>query len=513
MARFRCRPYDQGHDDRQQFQLLPLVHTRAARTLELYPVIPERTFYYTEIIMASSDSSGWTNSIIQPARTANEDVEEIREIVDGMTYCAVTPEAPEWYLNPVFKTVLGAEDGVFESLCSDHPLFFADHFLRVLKDDAPPSLDFFRLLSSPGRGDKPIWGVYALVLEKDSCPTKLYIGSGTEAIKGVSTRLKSYENEDGHNIPELSSFKMASTHRHAELTELIDDLTWCALSASAPSWYINPIYKTHLAADIGTFEGICGQHPLKFSDNMYEVLMAKQPPTLDFFRTLPKPSKRSPVWGVYTLLLEKVDRSAKLYVGSGTNANQGVIARLRDYERETQLPQLVLKALQEGYTISHAGMLCWCKMPKPGQAPLARLRVVAEKATLAFVFFAGTPCQMDVLWETMLPWTRDEVAWEPLCTHTAFLEKPFGDLRMSEEELETYNAKRRAKALAQMKVNSRAFGEREKATSLEAYRARNNNRGRVHQHAKTTRTNAKNSQKWRCHETRNGTLRNGILMD
>ncbi|KAI8252518.1 hypothetical protein K4K53_011170 [Colletotrichum sp. SAR 10_77] len=95
-----------------------------------------------------------------------EDLEELREIVDGLTYCAVTPHAPEWYLNPVFKTILGAEDGVFESQYDDHPPFFADHFLRVLKDDEPPSLDFFRLLSSPARGDKPIWGVYSLVLEK-----------------------------------------------------------------------------------------------------------------------------------------------------------------------------------------------------------------------------------------------------------------------------------------------------------------------------------------------------------
>ncbi|KAI8228163.1 hypothetical protein K4K55_007570 [Colletotrichum sp. SAR 10_96] len=95
-----------------------------------------------------------------------EDLEELHEIVDGPAYCAVTPHAPEWYLNPVFKTILGAEDGVFESLWDDHPLFFADHFLRVLKDDEPPALDFFRLLSSPARGDKPIWGVYSLLLEK-----------------------------------------------------------------------------------------------------------------------------------------------------------------------------------------------------------------------------------------------------------------------------------------------------------------------------------------------------------
>ncbi|KAF3803736.1 hypothetical protein GCG54_00004915 [Colletotrichum gloeosporioides] len=327
--------------------------------------------------------------------------------------------------------------------------------------------------------------------------------------------------------------------------------------------------------------------------------MAKHPPTLYFFRTLPKPNKSNPVWGVYTLLMEKANHPARLYVGSGTNADHGVVTRLRNYKRETLLPQLVLKALQEGYSISHAGLLCWCARPKPGQAPIARLRIVAVKATMAFVFFAGRPCKMDVLlddmfpwtrhevswqplcthtsgllcwhnlpsaahvprarvrllaveavltfvffagrtcamdvlWEDMLPWRREQVAWEPLaiaikatmtfvffagrratwmssgrpcfhevsweplCTHTAFLEKPLGDFNMSEAELESYNANRRDRTLAKMKVNSRAFEDKEKAISLEAYRARkrkeklawtSNNRGRVHQHAKTTRTN------------------------
>ncbi|KAI8150670.1 hypothetical protein K4K50_011982 [Colletotrichum sp. SAR 10_71] len=194
-------------------------------------------------------------------------------------------------------------------------------------------------------------------------------------------------------------------------------------------------YICYFAPNIQTFEAICGQHPLKFADNMYEVLMAKRPPTLDFFGTLPKPNKSNPVWGVYAILMEKANHPAKLYVGSGTNADHGVVTRLRDYKRETLLPQLVLKALQEGYSISHAGLLCWCAMPKPGQAPIARLRVITVKATMAFVFFAGRPCKMDVLWDDMLPWTRDEVSWQPLCTHTAFLEKPIGEVSFTMDDL------------------------------------------------------------------------------
>ncbi|KAF4825435.1 hypothetical protein CGCSCA5_v000313 [Colletotrichum siamense] len=284
-------------------------------------------------------------------------------------------------------------------------------------------------------------------------------------------------------------------------------MTWCAMSVECPDWYMNPVFRSHLAPDGDTFDAICAKHPMRFADGLHEVLIDKKPPTIDFFRTLPQPGKRSSLWGVYTVLMEKPSCPPKLYAGSGTAADQGIVARLQNYKTATVLPQLVEKSLQDGYSISHMGMLCWCPIPRPSQVPLARLRVIAIKATMTFVFFAGRRCEMDVLWETMLPWTRDEVAWEPLCTHTAFLEKPPGDLEMSEAELESYNAKRRERALAKMKVNSKKFEDREKAISVEAYRARkrqeklswtNRNRDRVHQHAKTTRTNAKNSKRWSC---------------
>ncbi|KAK1838579.1 hypothetical protein CCHR01_18795 [Colletotrichum chrysophilum] len=527
-----------------------------------------------------------------------EDLEEFREIVDGLTYCAVTPHAPEWYLNPVFMTILGAEDGVFESLCDDHPLFFADHFLRVLKDDEPPSLDFFRLLSSPARGDKPIWGcllscfregllcwhnmpsaahvprarvrlvaveavltfvffagrackqatweplcTHTAFVEKppgdvnmSSKQLEAYNAARVARAKqNIAKSSKAYEDREKTEKKNPENIRMYSAgtisrrppkfprlgldwspflslplllsivvsvvvsvvvsaislvkaviafdsfaERICQTEVLWDNMfaaahiqlsyIWCALSASTLAWNINHIFKSYFAPNIKTFEAICGQHPLKFADNMYEVLMAKRPPTLDFFRTLPKPNKSNPVWGVYTILMEKANHPAKLYVGSGTNADHGVVTRLRDYKRETLLPQLVLKALQEGYSISHAGLLCWYAMPKPGQAPIARLRVITVKATMAFVFFAGRPCKMDVLWDDMLPWTRDGVSWQPLCTHTAFLEKPPGDLDMSEEELESYNTQRRERALVQMKINSREYEDREKAVSLGAYR-------------------------------------------
>lgn len=81
---------------------------------------------------------------------------------------------------------------------------------------------------------------------------------------------------------------------------------------------------------------------------------------------------------------------------------------------------------------------------------------MAVEAVLAFVFFTGRPCQMDVLWENLLPWRREQATWEPLCTHTAFIEKPPGDVEMSSEQLEAYNAARIVRAKQNMAKNSKA---------------------------------------------------------
>ena len=68
--------------------------------------------------------------------------------------------------------------------------------------DSPPNLDFFRSLPMPNDvDDEPIGGIYVVILEKNNCKPKLYIGSRTSARGGVQSRLTSYGRN--HNIPRL----------------------------------------------------------------------------------------------------------------------------------------------------------------------------------------------------------------------------------------------------------------------------------------------------------------------
>ncbi|KAI1140747.1 hypothetical protein F5Y05DRAFT_374715 [Hypoxylon sp. FL0543] len=89
---------------------------------------------------------------------------------------------------------------------------------------------------------------------------------------------------------------------------------------------------------------------------MLEVLKSPGPPSVEFFRSLPRPADK--VWGVYALLLEHPELPPSVYIGSGTNAKIGVFYRLRQYKTQHHRPRLVQAAVRKGYTITHYGLLC-----------------------------------------------------------------------------------------------------------------------------------------------------------
>lgn len=97
---------------------------------------------------------------------------------------------------------------------------------------------------------------------------------------------------------------------------------------------------------------------------------------------------------------------------------------MKDYDRGN-LPRLVQCTINKGYTMSHRGMLYWATVLSNGiQIPIGRLRFLALEATLAFIFFAAHETKLDGAWTGLLPWKRSQVAWLPLCTNTAPMERP-----------------------------------------------------------------------------------------
>lgn len=79
-------------------------------------------------------------------------------------------------------------DDILEK-CTAASLNFASGLFEALQAPYPPSLTFFKTLPS---AVKPMWGVYAVVLEKAGNIPLVYIGSGTDSAGGLKNRMFAY---------------------------------------------------------------------------------------------------------------------------------------------------------------------------------------------------------------------------------------------------------------------------------------------------------------------------------
>jgi hypothetical protein len=77
-----------------------------------------------------------------------------------------------------------------------------------------------------------------------------------------------------------------------------------------------------------------------------------------------------------------------VYIGSGTDARDGIRGRLRQYDTEMNIGASVWKALQNGYTIVHIGLICWAPLPSAAWVPQLRTFFLAIEAAFTFVFWA-----------------------------------------------------------------------------------------------------------------------------
>ncbi|KFY63062.1 hypothetical protein V496_04224 [Pseudogymnoascus sp. VKM F-4515 (FW-2607)] len=78
-----------------------------------------------------------------------------------------------------------------ENVAHSSPHKFAPSLIQMLQSPTAPTISEFKKL--PLYLDK-LWGVYLLVLEKDDCPPRIYIGSGTSAEVGIKRRMTHYDH-------------------------------------------------------------------------------------------------------------------------------------------------------------------------------------------------------------------------------------------------------------------------------------------------------------------------------
>lgn len=117
-------------------------------------------------------------------------------LVDDYMFRHVTLDAPDWYINPNFKVVLGSADGA--RVCSATPLTFAPGLLDVLQPDTPPSPEFFMSTTSL---EGKVWALYAALSTKEDCEPGLCIGSGTDAIAGCRACIANYYDKQNRRLP------------------------------------------------------------------------------------------------------------------------------------------------------------------------------------------------------------------------------------------------------------------------------------------------------------------------
>ena len=94
------------------------------------------------------------------------------------------------YINPHFRIVLSSE-AIISTILGAAGIDFCPRFFKILTSETPPSLKWLK--SIPPTIPPKVWGVYIVILHRNSHRPLLYIGSGTDATRGVCSRLANYD--------------------------------------------------------------------------------------------------------------------------------------------------------------------------------------------------------------------------------------------------------------------------------------------------------------------------------
>lgn len=172
-------------------------------------------------------------------------------------------------------------------------------------------------------------------------------------------------------------------------------LSWTLLSFTNPAVISNDFFLLFTSA--AAVRAVWALAAFSFAPGLLSVLRSPVPPTIAWFKTLPSIVGQL-LWAVYALVLEKEGCRPRVYIGSGTDSKIGVARRFTAYDRrclkgqtgrgDNQIPIGVEKALKEGYTITHMGLLIWIPLPPPAYQQALRGLFLDLEALCTFHFWA-----------------------------------------------------------------------------------------------------------------------------
>lgn len=170
----------------------------------------------------------------------------------------------------------------------------------------------------------------------------------------------------------------------AMVLQLMVQLVWTCVSM-APKVQKNATYDIRMNS-LEVVQKLLENTSLTFATGLYDVLQAAQPPSIDYFKSLPIITGL--LWAIYVIVLEKPGRRPKLYIGSASGQERGASERMHDYDTGNAMPKFIVAALNDGYEITHKGHLCWTPVPSPSKHGSFHMVMLAIEATLSFFFWA-----------------------------------------------------------------------------------------------------------------------------
>jgi hypothetical protein len=94
------------------------------------------------------------------------------------------------------------------------------------------------------------------------------------------------------------------------------------------------------------------------------------------------------------------------------------------------------KRQEEGFKITHKGLLCWTPMPTPARMVPLRITMKVLEAVFTLVFWAMVSRMKDYYVPRICPWKIEDLPYDGCCSHTPLGEKVDGlQTSYSEEEI------------------------------------------------------------------------------
>lgn len=222
----------------------------------------------------------------------------------------------------------------------------------------------------------------------------------------------------------------------SDVLTLVLSLLWQVLVAF-PDYRKNLLFTMHYTS-LAILTTLASKFLPEFAPGLLDVLRSPSAPDIDFFRNLPQLSKEDAgrAYGVYALVLEKVGFLPGVYVGSAANSSGGVHSRWGTYRRldRSTMPFYVQDYLEDGFEITHMGLLCWHVFPTSGDRPMARLLMVALEALFTYCFWAYN--STNSRFQHLCCWPTESLPWVGLCSHSALIDPVVGNFNLTPRQAE-----------------------------------------------------------------------------